>query len=140
MLETRGETLFREKLEERGLLSVRTAGGSVRISDLELVPICGEGESWISGGDLLMRVHEVGADFGQDQIEYILSRHEGIPEGWRILTPSFPNVVRRDRHGDLYFPFIYWNGEWNLEFCLLDSRHPSSGRLVRRRNRGRASS
>lgn len=133
-----GASLFRNKLRERGLLPVQIAAKPVPISALELVPICGDDELWISGEDLLMRAREVEADFGQDQIEYMLERRDEFPEEWGIISfLLFPDVVRRDQPGNLYFPFIYWNGEWNLEFCLLDSRHPPSGRLVRRRKRPR---
>ena len=132
-----GASLFRNKLKERGLLSARVATGPVPVSDLDLVPICGGDEPWISGEELLMRAREVRADFGQEQVEYILERLSDIPEEWEMFFLLFPSVVRHDRSGDPYFPFIYWNGEWGLEFCLLDSRHSSSGRLVRRRRRPR---
>ena len=132
-----GASLFRDKLRERGLLSVRIAATPAPISDLELIPICGDDEPWISGEDLLMRTMEVGANLGQEQVEYILENRNDIPEEWGIPFLLFPDVIRRDRPGNLYFPFIYWNGEWGLEFCLLDSRHSSSGRLVRRRRRAR---
>lgn len=133
MSEVSGANLFRDKLKERRLLSVRTAAEPIPISDLQLVPICGNGESWTSGENLLMRAKEVGADLGQGQVEYMLERRDEFPERWKPFSLDFSEAVRRDRRNFLYYPFFYWNGEWDWDFASLDARHPASGRLVRPR-------
>ncbi len=130
MLEVSGASLFRDKLKERGLLPVRTAAEIFPISDLQLVPVCGDGGPWISGEELLMRAKKVGADLGQGQVEYMLERRDEFPETWELCSLDFPEAVRRNRKGDLCYPFFYWNGEWNWDFALLDARHPATGRLV----------
>ncbi len=136
MSEVSGVSLFRAKVKERGFLSVRTATEPVPISDLELVPICGEYETWLSGEELLMRAQEVEADLGQDQVEYMLERRDEFPEGWELFSLEFPGVVRRDRGNSPYYLFFYHrNGEWSFDFTPLDSCHPASGRLVRLRRR-----
>ena len=136
MSEVSGVNLFRKKVMERGFLSVPTATKPVPIGDLELVPICEGYETWFSGEELLMRAQEVGADLGQDQVEYMLERRDEFPEGWELFSLEFPGVVRRDHGNSLYYLFFYRrNGEWSFDFTLLDSRHPASGRLVRPRHR-----
>lgn len=130
MLKVSGATLFRDKLKERELLPARTAAKTFPISDLQLVPICGNGGPWIAGKDLLMRAKRVGADLGQGQVEYMLEHRDEFPETWKLFSLDFPEAVRRGRSSSLCYPFFYWNGEWNWDFVLLDARHPASGRLV----------
>lgn len=65
-------------------------------SQLKLVSLLPEGERYIRGGGLLEEwAKEMGANFGQEQAEYLLRHQQEIQEEWGQFDLLFPGTMWR---------------------------------------------
>jgi hypothetical protein len=98
--------------------------------NMELVEFLEQGESSITGNELLRRAKELGADGGLKQAQNMLKRQGKIPKefGPYILVFGKPEI----RDGKIGFPCLYLGDDrWHLHFNWLEHDFNSYYRLVR---------
>ena len=104
------------------------------IGDSEVVSFFKEGESSVSGNEMVERAKTLSANLGQKHAEHLLEHQDEIPEEWRSHYLIFPGTVWRDPGGDRFVLCLSWRGErWGLGFGWLGVHWGSVGRLVRSR-------
>lgn len=93
----------------------------VGIFTLELVPFLKDGESGISGDEMIKRAKELDADLGQHYAESLLANQQKIPKEWEKFFLIFPDTIWYDPDfGDHYMPCLdCYDGQWNLGFFWL---------------------
>lgn len=98
----------------------------------ELVPILAEGESSVSGGTMVARAQELGANLGQEDGQFILEHQDEIPQEFRgriylVFTAwRFPSLPQ-------YVAYLLWHGHrWYQHWYWLVPDWFENARLVRR--------
>ena len=123
---TKGWTLLEDTKESKESI--------VSIDKLEPVPFLKDGEAYVDGEELARRGLELHANLGQTHAEYMLEHQAEIPKEFRKYVLVFPGTKWRDRDGDRYVPYLYWDGRrWCLFFRWLGYDFDSSCRLLRSR-------
>jgi len=97
----------------------------------KLVHIFKEGETWITGEEMLKRAHSSGDCLCQYHAEAMLRKYWEIPKEWQDLRLIFPNTTWIDPKGEKYIPGIDCiDGEWYMHFEPLENGYNQNARLV----------
>lgn len=98
---------------------------------LELVEFLEQGETFISGQELVKRAKKRNALLGQRHAEALLRNQGVIPEEWRNYYLVFPGSVLQDPGSYRGVPCLAWRGDrWCLDFGWLGDDFDSGGRLA----------
>lgn len=114
----------------------RRLGVSSTLSTLDLTPFLKKGEECISGEEMRRRAITLGANLGQEDVEFLLDHPDLLPKRPEdIYYIIFPGTLWRGPRGDLHVPYLYWRGgRWNLHWGWLGDDWRSSVRFLRSRN------
>jgi len=107
----------------------------ISIADMELVSFLEEGESYVSGEEMIRRSREeLNANLGQRHAEFLLEHQEEIPKEFRECSLIFPRTIWRDRCDCRLVAYLRWCGKrWCLGFGWLGNDFYDSVRLLRPR-------
>jgi hypothetical protein len=134
--------IFRIKLEESTFFSLDlTRDGFKLISDIKplvgdvelgpIIPFFNEGESPISGKQMIKKALKFKARLGQRDGENIIRQQKLIPYELRKYTFPLTGTIWQGRFERLYICYIaYSEGEWRLKIRHLNRESCESARLL----------
>lgn len=102
--------------------------------NFELVKILKDGETYVSGYEMLKRAKELGITSSKKEADYFLEHQKEIPEEWRDYYLIFPEYLLDDDDRDRQVAYFGWYGwHWVLNFGWLGSYFSDYDRFVRPR-------
>ncbi|MEK7576689.1 MAG: hypothetical protein AAB482_03255 [Patescibacteria group bacterium] len=84
------------------------------ITDVEPVSFLKPCESHINGEEMVGRAIKLEANYGQEDVEYLLEHHDEIPAELQSFYLVFPGTIWEDSNGSRSVPFLYWHGHDRL--------------------------
>ncbi len=97
----------------------------------KLVHILKEGETWITGEEMLKRARLSGDCLCQSYAYAMLRKYWEIPKEWQNLRLIFPNTIWADPKGKKYVPGIDCiDGIWYMHFEDVEAGYNQNSRLV----------
>ncbi len=126
---------FRRDMRKEGWTLLENVPHRLASAKIGAVSFLKGSESYINGEEMVIRARtEFGANYGQEDAEWLLEHQAEIPVDLQKYYLVFPGTVWQDSRGVRDVPYLDWNGDqWILNFNWLDDDFRSSGRLVRPR-------
>lgn len=113
---------FKRDMRKEGWKLLKNAALRINsVSNLEFVPVLKGRETSIKGEVLEGRALELGANYGQEDAEWLLENQEKIPKELRPFYIVFTETVWGDSVGGRNVACLFFcGGRWYLGFTWLD--------------------